>query len=74
VNIEIANQIWLLVSKKLTGEADLTELTELKVLRDEYPEINDAVKQMFDWWADDSKEKVEDNSYFLFQNIIKRIE
>jgi hypothetical protein len=73
VNIETENQIWLLVSKKLAGEADQTELTELKVLLDEYPEINSIVQQMFDWWGHDRKENMEDNSYFLFQNIIKRI-
>ena len=73
MNIETENRIWLLVSKKLAGEADQIELTELKVLLDEYSETNDVVKQMIDWWANDCKEKAEDKSSLLFKSIIKRI-
>ncbi len=73
VNHDIDDRIWLLVSNKLANDATQEELTELNCLLKENPEANENVKLMLDWWDAENKESVSPNSFFVFQDILKKI-
>ena len=65
--------IWSLVIKKLTHEASEQELQELHELLDENPEMDEAVKLMFNWWIPEVPAETKDNSYYKFKQVLKRI-
>ena len=44
------DRIWYLVSKKLTGEATATELTELEELLRQHPDMHYAIQHIQDLW------------------------
>ena len=72
-NMTTEDCIWSLVIKKLTHEASEQELQELHELLDENPEMNEAVKLMFNWWIPEVPAETKDNSYFKFKQVLKRI-
>ncbi|MGF7040130.1 ABC transporter permease [Mucilaginibacter lappiensis] len=67
------DHVWNLATKKLANEASEEELSELNALLQENPALNNTVKLMFDWWDNDEKQKVENNSHFLFKKIQEHI-
>lgn len=67
------DHVWNLATKKLANEASEEELRELNALLQENPALNNTVKLMFDWWDNDEKQKVENNSHFLFKKIQEHI-
>ena len=46
----VKDRIWHLVSKKLTGEATATELTELEELLRQHPDMHYAIQHIQDLW------------------------
>jgi putative ABC transport system permease protein len=67
------DHVWNLATKKLANEASEEELSELNALLQENPALNNTMKLMFDWWDNDEKQKVENNSHFLFKKIQEHI-
>jgi putative ABC transport system permease protein len=67
------DHVWNLATKKLANEASEEELRELNTLLQENPALNNTVKLMFNWWDNDEKQKVENNSHFLFKKIQEHI-
>jgi len=67
------DHVWNLATKKLANEASEEELRELNALLQENPDLNNTIKLMFDWWDNDEKQKVENNSHFLFKKIQEHI-
>jgi len=65
--------VWNLVIKKLTHEASEQELQELHNLLHQNPELDEAVKLMFKWWIPDVPNEMDNNSYFKFKQMLKRI-
>ncbi len=53
------DRIWILLTRKLSGEASLTELQELELLLSHQPQSGEAVKNVSAWWAIDETKDTE---------------
>jgi ABC-type antimicrobial peptide transport system permease subunit len=64
------NRIWLLLARKLAGEASAEELTELQELLQQHPDIAYTAQLMTDYWAlEEQKEKTADAPSRLLQRV-----
>jgi putative ABC transport system permease protein len=71
--MNIEDHILALVTKKLANEASEDELHELSKLLQQYPDINNNIKIMTEWWHDDAGQNTDEQSYLCFQKIMARI-
>ncbi|SHM44799.1 hypothetical protein [Mucilaginibacter sp. OK098] len=73
--MNIEDQIWELVAKKLTKEASKEELRRLDTLLWENPKFYHVLKLMFEWWDDGGvlSELEDEENYWLFAKVMTSI-
>jgi len=73
--MNIEDQIWELVAKKLSKEASKEELRQLDTLLWENPRFYHVLKLMFEWWDDSGvlSELEDEENYRLFAKVMTSI-
>lgn len=79
------DRIWILLARKLSGEASQTELEELRRLTSQYPQEEQMVSAVAEWWQTDSTadtdfleatylahlERMKDKGFYLADELVK---
>ena len=71
--MQIDDEIWKLVGKKLMNEASEEDLRKLDDLLKQQPEMQSVLPVIFEWWKINNAADESDNSAQLFNKIKARI-